>query len=198
MIDRVGNGTGYEYPKINDSKLNSGASQSGEKFQLDYEEKKKKSEEDGVKLSLSSTGYEQLEKAQKDSYEKLDFMKEATLKEDIAKENSFVKNVTEMVNKFLQTVKSIFQSIWNDSDVNKVPNNTDDVILEPVETEGKEYSEFDKLKQEATEFLNSAEGKKAARNTDLLTYYDKHGTVIHVNASDRQRILYGDKNQIEV
>ena len=38
-------------------------------------------------------------------------------------------------------------------------------------------------------------GKKtAARNSTLLTYYDKNGRMVEPNASDRERILHGDRN----
>lgn len=38
-------------------------------------------------------------------------------------------------------------------------------------------------------------GKKtAARNSTLLTYYDRNGRMIEPSASDSQRILYGDRN----
>lgn len=38
-------------------------------------------------------------------------------------------------------------------------------------------------------------GKKtAARNSTLLTYYDRNGKMVEPSASDSQRILYGDRN----
>jgi len=38
-------------------------------------------------------------------------------------------------------------------------------------------------------------GKKtAAKNSTLLTYYDRTGRMVEPNASDSQRILYGDRN----
>lgn len=38
-------------------------------------------------------------------------------------------------------------------------------------------------------------GKKSiARNSTLLTYYDRNGRMTEPNASDRERILYGDRN----
>lgn len=36
--------------------------------------------------------------------------------------------------------------------------------------------------------------KAAARNSTLLTYYDRNGKMVEPNASDRERILYGDRN----
>ncbi len=43
--------------------------------------------------------------------------------------------------------------------------------------------------------LLTENGKRTvARNSTLLTSYDKNGRVVEPNASDRQRALYGDKN----
>lgn len=36
--------------------------------------------------------------------------------------------------------------------------------------------------------------KTIARNSTLLTYYDRNGRMTEPNASDRERILYGDRN----
>lgn len=43
--------------------------------------------------------------------------------------------------------------------------------------------------------LLTDDGKKTiARNSSLLTYYDKNGRMVEPNASDRERILHGDGN----
>lgn len=43
--------------------------------------------------------------------------------------------------------------------------------------------------------LLTDDGKRSvAKNSTLLTYYDKSGKLTQLNASDRERILYGDRN----
>lgn len=43
--------------------------------------------------------------------------------------------------------------------------------------------------------LLTANGQKTiAKNSTLLTYYDKNGRMVEPNASDRERILHGDRN----
>lgn len=43
--------------------------------------------------------------------------------------------------------------------------------------------------------LLTDDGKKSiAKNSTLLTYYDKNGKLTQINASDRERILHGDRN----
>ncbi len=43
--------------------------------------------------------------------------------------------------------------------------------------------------------LLTDDGRRAvAKNSTLLTYYDKSGKITQINASDRERILHGDRN----
>lgn len=43
--------------------------------------------------------------------------------------------------------------------------------------------------------LLTDDGRRAvAKNSTLLTYYDKNGKITPINASDRERILHGDRN----
>lgn len=43
--------------------------------------------------------------------------------------------------------------------------------------------------------LLTDDGKRSvAKNSTLLTYYDKNGKLTQINASDRERILHGDRN----
>lgn len=217
MVDRVGSNLGYGYPQVNDKKVNTNTTGTGEKFQLDYgkegaiyepssealkrqqaektslkrAEESAKAEEDGVRLTLSGAASERIKN-------------EA---EAGAVGGGILDAVTEIVNKVIDTIKGFISSIWNDEPKANDLVTTDKVATDEFEksvttpeeiTAEKPKTQFEKAKAEAEAFLASSEGKKVARNSDLLTYYDKHGTVINVSPSDRQRILYGDKNQIEV
>lgn len=202
MVNRVGNGPGYEYTRVNEQKINNNATGTGEKFQLDYGKegaiyepssealnKQKadktvtssnsktvepgKEENTGVKLTLSNAGIEKAETAKSET-------------------TSFIDTLTGWTRNIFDRIKGIFSSIWNDTD--EQVSTTDN----QVETTQKPKSQFEKAKAEADAFLASTEGKKVARNSDLLTYYDRHGMVVSVSASDKQKILYGDKNHIDV
>lgn len=205
MVDRVGNGPGYNYPQVNERKVNNGATGAGEKFQLDYgkegaiyepssealkkqqEEKKianraadvSKAEDEGVRLTLSSTAVRNEEEAKQAGE---------------VQAGGILEMVTSVVNKVIDTIKNFFNSIWNETPTAE----TTGAIVETENTTTKPKTKFEQAKAEAEAFLASSEGKKVARNSDLLTYYDKHGTVVNMSPSDKQRILYGDKNQIEV
>lgn len=204
MVDRVGNNPGYGYPQVNEKKVNTNATGTGEKFQLDYgkegaiyepssealkkqqAEKGKtsridspaKAEENGVRLTLSGAATEHTRSVENDG---------------TAEGGSIFDIATSIVNKVIDVIKGFISSIWNDE-----PKVADEQMPEKIDASEKPKTQFEKAKAEAEAFLASAEGKKVARNSDLLTYYDKHGSVISVSPSDRQRILYGDKNQIEV
>ncbi len=76
----------------------------------------------------------------------------------------------------------------------------------PAETAETFYQNEARLNQEIQPYLQKGDlnqvinlltdnGKKAAaRNSTLLTYYDRNGRMVEPNASDSQRILYGDRN----
>lgn len=76
----------------------------------------------------------------------------------------------------------------------------------PVETAEAFYRNEARLNQEIQPYLRKGDlnqvinlltdnGKKtAARNSTLLTYYDRNGRMVEPSASDSQRILYGDRN----
>lgn len=222
MVDRVGNGPGYGYTQVNEKKVNTNAAGAGEKFQLNYgkegaiyepssealkrqqtekgsaskNDTAAKAEENGVRLTLTGTTTETAKKAEN---------------EGNVTSGGILDTVTSIVNKLIDAIKGFISSIWNEEP--KVENTaaSEDVDLQKTSDaaierttdtdkieEEKPKTQFEKAKAEAEAFLASAEGKKVARNSDLLTYYDKHGSVISVSPSDRQRILYGDKNQIEV
>lgn len=211
MVDRVGNGVGYGYSQIPEKKINTGATGTGEKFQLDYgkegavyepsnealkkqQEQKnvegksntkqaKSLEDNGVRLTLSNT-----EKGNLETSPKVD--------ESVVK--SLLTVVTNIVNKAVETVKNFFDRIWNDEPKQESVLEEEKNTVTQAELTAKPQTKFEQAKAEAEAFLASGEGKKVARNTDLLTCYDRHGTVVTVSPSDRQRILYGDRNQIEV
>ena len=218
MVDRVGNGPGYGYPQVNEKKVNTNAAGTGEKFRLDYGKEGAIYEPSSEALQKQQAEKETTAKAQDAAKTEMDGVR-LTLSGANAERSEMVKNeanatgggilgaVTNLVNKVIDVIKGFLNSIWNEEPKADSSIATDDIetswdkrdvaISEAVKAE-KPKTRFEEAKAEAEAFLASTEGKKAARNSDLLTYYDKHGTVVSVSPSDRQRILYGDKNQIEV
>ena len=155
MIDRVGNGTGYDYSPVNEKKINNGAVSTGEKFQLDYgkegaiyepsreglkkqqEEKKLSSqlqdlaqgEEAGVRLTLSGTDHNQ----EKETSEK----EESSI-------SGIIQRVTSIVNKAIEFLKALWSRIWNDAPEKEVSE--DQAIDETSEINNEDtatYTLFD-------------------------------------------------------
>lgn len=78
----------------------------------------------------------------------------------------------------VSAIKDFFYKIWNDVPTEeKVENASPDMGKAPVTAE------------ELTKDI-----KYVARNSDLVTYYDRSGKLVQPNASDKERILHGDRN----
>ncbi len=133
-------------------------------------------------------------------------------------------SIKELFNTAVAAVKDFFYKIWNDpqpevfdTDVAGQEENSQSEAIEqssmPLSQSETQYeSESDYRMQEAfldreiQPYLRSGDlnqvislltdnGKReAARNSTLLTHYDRTGRMVEPNASDRERILHGDRN----
>ena len=52
--------------------------------------------------------------------------------------------------------------------------------------------------KEIQDFLSEHGERHLAKNSDLLTQYDRSGSIVGLNRSDKERILHGDRNEIEL
>lgn len=52
--------------------------------------------------------------------------------------------------------------------------------------------------KEIEDFLSNHGKRRLARNTGLLTQYDRKGVIVGINSSDQDLILHGNKNQIKL
>lgn len=52
--------------------------------------------------------------------------------------------------------------------------------------------------KEIEDFLSNHGEKQLAKNTDLLTQYDRKGSIVGLNGSDKDLILHGSRNQIKL
>lgn len=113
----------------------------------------------------------------------------------------------------LQSVRDFLYQIWNEPSSETVIS--EDVTPEEAERYTQEYYKIkgiDPQEQEAERdekirrqlrsgnleqvmSLLTDDGRRTmAKNSTLLTYYDKSGKLTQLNASDRERILHGDRN----
>ena len=66
-----------------------------------------------------------------------------------------------------------------------------------IDKEVQQYLKSGNLSQVVSLLTN--DGKKvAAHNSTLLTYYDRNGRMIELNASDKERILHGERSTIKL
>lgn len=171
-------------------------------------------EQNGVKLELSKSGMKQNAQAEKKS--------ESAGSESVSV-SVLWDSVRETFRKLAAFAKDLFDKIWNDpppevSSVDVTPEEaeryteeyyalkgvksvgndklTDSVELSnPVnrDTEIQKYLRSGNLEQVLS--LLTDNGKRSiAKNSTLLTYYDKSGRLIPVNPSDSERILHGDRH----
>jgi hypothetical protein len=137
-----------------------------------------------------------------------------------AQQSPFFAALQNVFQKILQTVRDVFDKIWND------PQPAETAELSAEETENTESSGIAAKKADSTglsaqeseeiseenkeekiqEYLHSGNldqvmnlltdyGKKSvAKNSSLLTYYDRQGRLTEINPSDRERIMHGDRN----
>ena len=86
--------------------------------------------------------------------------------------------IRDFLQQAVSAIKDFFYKIWNDVPAEeKVEKASQDTRKAPVTAE------------ELTKDI-----KYVARNSDLVTYYDRSGKLVQPNASDKERILHGDRN----
>jgi hypothetical protein len=130
---------------------------------------------------------------------------------------TFLIGLQNVFQKILQAMRDVFYKIWNDPQPAEVSaektENMDSsgIAAEKAESiglpaqESEEVSEADK-EEEIQKYLHSGDldqvmnlltdhGKKSvAKNSSLLTYYDRQGRLTEINPSDRERIMHGDRH----
>lgn len=223
MIYRVGDGDNpaYDYS----SQLKPAKNTEGqEKFSLDRQkeqtapEKKEEKGEDkklhekpgvdirkqGVRLELSGKGTQGNEAEEK-----------AVQRDEAADTRS--GSLISFFKSLLQSVRDFLYQIWNEPSTETVIS--EDVTPEEAERYTQEYYKLkgiDPQEQEAErdekirkqlrsgnleQVINllTDDGRRTmAKNSTLLTYYDKSGRLTQLNASDRERILHGDRHVREL
>ena len=225
MVNRVNGQKYYEYAKVNRQKRDTTESS---EFHLDsqnpgviYEKSEQKKEtskttakeepsaqttekiQTGVKIELSNQGQQRVERGRQREV------------------------LMEQVRKFAQTaitfLKALWDRIWNDAPQQKETEFPEVLAerMEEAEEQGREselhdlegkdmltqsiYSQeeiraiFHRGNQrEIQDFLSHHGERHLAKNSDLLTQYDKRGFIVGINRSDKELILHGGKNEIKL
>lgn len=169
-------------------------------------------EKSGVKLELSGPGSKYAAKQAKEATSSLS---------DHASGSALWDSVKDTLRKLVQYAKDLFDKIWNDP---PPVVESADVSPEEAERYTEEYyalkgRENVTTPDKPTRLVNDAErdreiqkylrsgnleqvlslltdngNRTIAKNSTLLTYYDKSGRLAPVDASDSERILHGDRH----
>ena len=226
MINRVDGNNYYVYTnqkkidipdtdeKFNLDYNNNGSSpEAKDKKEISDQKKRQQASRSGVTLELSSRGRDAGADGQRQT--------------ETAKTQSGSKSgqvlLLEAIRTYVMTavsaVRKFFYNIWNGRSQESASQDVqllEDILQEPVEIidDLEEISVLDAGEecrdreiQESLRIGDMAQvinlltdnGKKTiARNSTLLTSYDKNGRVVEPNASDMERVLHGDRNTWEL
>ena len=210
MIDKI-NSQYYDYAKVNQQKRES-AEASGFNLNLGkegviYEQNEQKKTEkpketaleqesagvsagkaSGVKLEISDRGY------QKSVREK--------------QRGSLVEEVKKYAQIAVEFLKTVWDRVWNDKpevlepeqvEQEEFPEILEDKIAESIYTQAEIRRIFQRgNQQEIADFISNHGEKQLAKNTELLTQYDKTGSLVGISNSDKDLILHGDRNQMKL
>lgn len=221
MVNKVNGQKYYEYTKVSGQKRKSAESS---EFHLNQEqrgviyeksaEKQKASEAaeqkeasgeakqqapGGVRLEISHQGQE---RAVRDR-----------------RRTAFVEQIRNFAETAVSFLKSLWDRVWNDAPGEaEFPEVLAEHIEEALEKREKQnihpLEEKDSLawsiytqeevraifkrgnQKEIQDFLSEHGQRHLAKNSDLLTQYDRSGSIVGLDRSDKERILHGDRNDI--
>lgn len=196
-----------------DYKNNESSPETKDKKGISDQEKQQQAKRDGVVLELSSRGRD----AGSDRQRQTETAK--TQSESKPERVPLLETIQTYVMAVITAVREFIYNIWNDPSQEGVSQDVqllEDIPQEPVESidVSDEMSALDVEEEcrdrEIQEFLRIGDmdqvinlltdnGKRTiARNSTLLTSYDKNGKVVEPSASDMERVLHGNRNTWEL
>ena len=131
--------------------------------------------------------------------------------------SSFVSSVKDTINQLITVFKNFFASLWNgsgkssditDSDDKAAALSSDDLsdtdstdimpANENVLSETEDVIDLPKTDDldSIKSYLNDYNGHRLARNSSLLTSYDRFGRLVEPGVSDKDKILRGDSESL--
>lgn len=205
MIDKIDGGSPYDYPKIT-NKRSAGIHAYDAVWQNAISEKEKQ-EDPGVILDIGANREKkQPEKEQPQS------QKDRT---ETSGGGFTWEQLKASVRSMISFLKETWRTIWEDAPAEEKKDpveTTDDAEQiaaqneawadERIEEAEKQVQMQAVLKSRNLDSLAailSENGKKhLAKNTTLLTTYDRRGRIVAIDEAERERILHGDKNFIKL
>lgn len=191
-VDGIGN---YRYPEVRN--VNVKTSESA--MNMDYGQTAVKDpyEGAGVIYEPKTTQTPQPESVKKDDTGvKLDLSSSTTVASTSAKdavvEESFGASVKRIFYAAIEAVKSFVQNLWEGTSTEITEVNDENLRSEAV-SKGYQTAE-----ERLAELLQQDNRGTLAKNSDLLTYYDRSGHITKMDPSDKSKILTGTSNDIQL
>lgn len=137
----------------------------------------------GVKLELSKEGLRQSTDNEQDAYLPTILKEQPEDRED----TSFsLQSLWFQIKELFERLKVQLISFWTEKEPESVEVQKDEQIMEASPKEDA----TEHITEEAKDFLKDYGGRKLAKNTSIVTYYDKHGNLVEPSATDKKRILF--------
>lgn len=196
-----------------DYKNNESSLEAKDEKEISDQEKQQQAERSGVMLELSSRG----RNARADRLGQTETAK--TQSESKSGQVPLLETIRTYVMAVIVAVREFFYNIWSErpqEDVSQDVQLLEGILQEPMEgiDASDEMSVLamgeERREREIQESLRIGDmdqvinlltdnGKRTiAKNSTLLTGYDKNGRVVEPNASDMERVLHGDRNTWEL
>lgn len=221
MVNKIDGQKYYEYAKVNRQKRQSTESS---EFHLNQEQQGVVYEKSQEKKKASETaGKEEREDSAKTSRKsgvKLEISQQGQQRfAGVQQRTAFVEQVRELAKKAVTFLKALWDKIWNEAPKEKEIE-FPIVLAEHIEEAQEKQPEIHPLEardslawsiysqeeiraifrrgdpKEIQDFLSEHGERRLAKNSDLLTQYDKRGTIVGIDRSDKELILHGNKNEI--
>lgn len=215
MIDKIDGGSPYDYTRVTNKRVK-GADAYDASYRVGQDlvsaRDGQKNEEAGVILDLSA---KKEQPAQNDVMQKSEPVQNtgltfAQIKKTVLSAIAFIKETWKMI---WEDAPATEQSAEEKTEENISVSESERLQMEEDSENwaGERIKEVEKQKKAQMEtvlksrnldslsaILTENGKKKLAKNTTLLTTYDRRGRIVDVDEAEKERILHGDKNFIKL
>lgn len=224
MIDKINSQKYYEYTRakqpsrgpVDSSEFNQNLEREG----VIYEQsKKKKTTKTKETSELSGENSDRKAKANADRGVKLDISDKGYERAEKEKQR---KSVVEQIRKYaaiaVDFLKSVWDKVWNEPEKAEETEEFPEILeeklgkqTEEIQPAGYLSTEVSPLsreeirqlfrrgsRKEIEDFISNYGERQLARNTELLTQYDRRGSIVNLSSSEKELILHGNKNEVKL
>lgn len=206
MIDKIDGGSPYDYPKITNKR--SAGIHAYDAAWRNAAAEKEKQEDPGVILDIGAN-------REKKQPEKEQLTQNKKNLAETSGGGFTWEQLKASVRSMISFLKETWRTIWEDApaeekkDPVEMADNAEQIAAQNEAWADERIEEAEKQVQmqavlksrnlDSLAAILSENGKKhLAKNTTLLTTYDRRGRIVDIDEAERERILHGDKNFIKL